>query len=302
VEGKKDEKATQTPFAVSPSKGASAEAPPKSRPAKKSKEDTASLSLFPELDPAAAIAAASPPVVIAALSRNPGLHDTSVQWLDPSDTSCTPLDAILAAYGPYFETILRDPHDVPAITRAFAQFRTLCAVREGPSGVSVINNQLTRYARQPLAPAAGEQAADTRSPWYVGRPVMVLRNDYVHKLFNGDIGIALPDASGELAVFFPDGDNGYRAVPTVRMPEHDTAFAMTVHKAQGSEFDAVLVLLPPQRSRVVTRELLYTAVTRARTRVTLSASAEVLAAAIESRSRRHSGLPARLRDAAMSQE
>ena len=76
---------------------------------------------------------------------------------------------------------------------------------------------------------------------------MVLRNDYVHKLFNGDIGIALPDASGELAVFFPDGENGYRAVPTVRMPEHETAFAMTVHKAQGSEFDAVLVLLPQQR-------------------------------------------------------
>jgi exodeoxyribonuclease V alpha subunit len=82
------------------------------------------------------------------------------------------------------------------------------------------------------------------------------------------------------------------------MPEHETALAMTVHKAQGSEFDAVLVLLPHQRSRVVTRELPYTAVTRAKSRVLISAGAEVLAAAIESRSKRHSGLLARLREAA----
>ena len=77
---------------------------------------------------------------------------------------------------------------------------------------------------------------------------------------------------------------------------------MTVHKAQGSEFDAVLVMLPQQRSRVVTRELLYTAVTRARSRVSVSASADVLSVAIESRSRRHSGLPARLREAAGPQK
>jgi exodeoxyribonuclease V alpha subunit len=124
--------------------------------------------------------------------------------------------------------------------------------------------------------------------------VVALRNDYVRKLFNGDVGIALPDASGELAVYFPVGEKGYRPVPTVRMSEDETAFAMTVHKAQGSEFDAVLVWLPPQRSRVVTRELLYTAVTRAKSRVVISASAEVLAAAVESRSKRHSGLLVRL--------
>ena len=281
------------PFAPSQPKGANAEAPPKSRPARKPKEDTASLPLFPEL------AAQTSFALSLSKGSNP---DTSVQWVDPSETSRTPLAAIVAAYAPYFDSILRDPRDIPAITRAFARFRTLCAVREGPSGVTTINDQLTRHARQALTPAAGEQGADTRSPWYAGRPVMVLRNDYVHKLFNGDIGIALPDGSGELAVFFPDGDNGIRAVPTVQMPEHDTAFAMTVHKAQGSEFDAVLVLLPPQGSRVVARELLYTAVTRARNCVTLSASVEVLDAAIEARSRRHSGVPARLRDATMSRE
>ena len=209
-----------------------------------------------------------------------------------------PLDAILAEYDAYFKAVLADPHGVDAITRTFGQFRVLCAVRQGPSGVTAVNDHLTRHARHALAAAGEGQGTDSRSPWYPGRPVMVLRNDYVHKLFNGDIGIALPDASGGLAVFFADRENGYRDVPIVRMPEHETAFAMTVHKAQGSEFDAVLVLLPQQRSRVVTRELLYTAVTRARSRVSVCASADVLAAAIESRSGRHSGLLARLREAA----
>jgi exodeoxyribonuclease V alpha subunit len=228
--------------------------------------------------------------------------DSSVRWLQPqASPSQSPLAPVLDGYQPYLDTVLRAPTDIAAITRAFNQFRTLCAVRQGPSGVTAVNDQLTRHARQALA-AVNAPGHDSRSPWYAGRPVMVLRNDYVHKLFNGDIGIALPDQDGELAVFFPDGENGYRTVQTVRMPEHETAFAMTVHKAQGSEFDAVLVLLPQQRSRVLTRELLYTAVTRARSRVSVSASADVLSAAIESRSKRHSGLPARLRAAAGPQK
>jgi exodeoxyribonuclease V alpha subunit len=278
--------------------GKDTEAPVPERWSKSKKEkgskDTDSLPLFPELD------AASPrsDVVIAALSRNPGLHDTSVQWLDPSATNMTPLAAIVSSYAPYFDTIRLDPTNVDAITRAFSQFRVLCAVREGPSGVMSINEHLTRHVRRTLFSGSVPSSDGLRAPWYIGRPVMVLRNDYLMKLFNGDIGVAMLDASGELAVYFPDGENGYRAVPIVRMPEHETAFAMTVHKAQGSECDAVLLLLPPQQSRVVTRELLYTAVTRAKTRVTLSASAEVLAAAIEARSMRASGLPARLREQA----
>jgi exodeoxyribonuclease V alpha subunit len=223
--------------------------------------------------------------------------DSSVQWLQPQvPPSQSLLAPILAGFQPYLDTVLRAPTDIAAVTRAFNQFRTLCAVRQRPSGVTAVNDQLTRHARQALA-AVNAPGHDGRSPWYTGRPVMVLRNDYVNRLFNGDIGIALPNAKGELAVFFPDGEDGYRAVPTVRMPEHETAFAMTVHKAQGSEFDAVLVLLPQQRSRVVMRELLYTAVTRARNSVSVSASADVLSAAIASRSRRHSGLLARLREA-----
>jgi exodeoxyribonuclease V alpha subunit len=118
----------------------------------------------------------------------------------------------------------------------------------------------------------------------------------VLKLFNGDIGITLPDDSGEKMVWFPNADGGFRAIAPVRLPQHETAFAMTVHKAQGSEFDQVLVLLPDQRSRVLTRELLYTGITRTRGSVTVCASAPMLGAAIGTTTRRHSGLLARLRD------
>jgi exodeoxyribonuclease V alpha subunit len=98
-------------------------------------------------------------------------------------------------------------------------------------------------------------------------------------------------------VFFPDSKSGFRAVAPLRLPEHESAFATTVHKAQGSEFDHVLLLLPANPNRGVTRELLYTAVTRARSGVTIVAGAEVLEKAITSPTRRYSGLIARLSDA-----
>ena len=128
---------------------------------------------------------------------------------------------------------------------------------------------------------------------------MVLRNDYLLKLFNGDVGIVLPDTSGTLMVYFPENDGGFRTVAPLRLPEHESAFATTVHKAQGSEFDHVLLLLPAMASRVVTRELLYTAVTRARSGATIVGWTEVLEHAITSPTRRYSGLVARLSSARM---
>jgi exodeoxyribonuclease V alpha subunit len=242
--------------------------------------------------------------------------DPSVRWLD--DGGAQPGDETLRTlydgYARYLQTVLSDPADRAAVTAAFGKFRALCAVREGPRGMQALNDRMTRQARQALEPLWSATGYDARSPWFPGRPVMVLRNDPVLKLFNGDIGIALPDAAGVLSVVFPVGpvgpvgpgasgasgtsgtSGGFRAVPTVRMPEHQTAFAMTVHKSQGSEFDEVLVLLPERRSPVLTRELVYTGVTRARSRVTLSCSADVLAGAILSPTRRRSGLLARLRD------
>ena len=236
-------------------------------------------------------------------------QDNSVRWLD--DGGALPgeptLQRLSSGYAPYLEAVRRDPTDHAAITGAFDAFRVLCAVREGPRGVMAINELMTRQAREHLglAPAGSRDGA---SAWYPGRPVMVLRNDPLLKLFNGDIGIALPAAGGvdggdagsanELMVWFPDAGGGFRAVAPVRLPAHQTAYAMTVHKAQGSEFNDVLVLLPGQRSRVVTRELLYTAVTRARQSVAIASSAEALRAAITSSTVRHGGLLSRLREAA----
>ena len=147
-----------------------------------------------------------------------------------------------------------------AITEAFGRFRVLCALRDGPRGVTALNAALTRRFRAALD-LPGLAEGPGASPWFAGRPVLVSNNDYVLRLFNGDIGIALPDADGELLVHFPDAaaPGGFRAIAPVRLPRHETAFAMTVHKSQGSEFDGVLVMLPEQRSRVLTRELLYTA-------------------------------------------
>jgi exodeoxyribonuclease V alpha subunit len=108
----------------------------------------------------------------------------------------------------------------------------------------------------------------------------------------------LPDAGGQLHACFAAADDGVRRVAPARLPAHETAFATTVHKAQGSEFDEVLVLLPAGGSRVLTRELLYTAATRARARLTLAGPADAIEAAIATPTRRRSGLLARLREAA----
>lgn len=257
----------------------------KTRSASKRDEDTASLSLFPELE--------SPRGAPAARNSRAPIRDTSIQWLDPEQGDDV-LDAILAGYARYFETVRRAPDDVDAIFRAFNAFRVLCAVREGTSGSTWVNEQVTRRARQLLSLPTPDQPHDPRSsPWYAGRPIMVLRNDYVLKLFNGDIGIALPTA-GELAVLFPDTEKGVRTVPIARMPPHETAFATTVHKAQGSEFDSVLLVLPRQPGGLTTRELLYTGVTRARSCVGMFANPEVLSRAAAFPSGRRSGLLLRL--------
>ena len=230
--------------------------------------------------------------------------DPDVTWLDTAPhASLEPtLHAMDAGYADYRQAVAAvatqastDATQVAAITEAFGHFRVLCALRDGPRGVIALNAALTRRFRAALdLPGLSEGA--TASPWFAGRPVLVLNNDYVLRLFNGDIGIALPDANGELLVHFPDASapGGFRAIAPVRLPRHETAFAMTVHKSQGSEFDGVLVMLPEQRSRVLTRELLYTAITRAKRRVALVADAAVLEQAIATATTRHSGLLARL--------
>jgi exodeoxyribonuclease V alpha subunit len=115
---------------------------------------------------------------------------------------------------------------------------------------------------------------------------MITRNDHAQGLWNGDVGVALPADDGNLRVWFEGG----RAVSPVRLPAHETVWAMTVHKSQGSEFDDVVLVLPPRPSRVTTRELLYTGLTRARRHVAVWGTEAVFGTAVATRLDRASGL------------
>lgn len=209
--------------------------------------------------------------------------DPALRWQHDGDA----LAVARQGYEPFLRALERDPCNVKAVAEAFAQFRVLCAVREGPQGVETVNRALTEHARGRIDPSGGE--------WYIGRPVMVLVNDYAMTLFNGDIGIVLPDAEGRPIVHFPSL-HGWRAVPPARVPRHETAYAMTVHKSQGSEFDEVLLVLPDVGARVATRELVYTGVTRARKKVLLHAAEDAVAAAVKAQAERESGLRDRIRE------
>ncbi len=174
--------------------------------------------------------------------------------------------------------------DPAAALAAFGRFRILCALREGPFGVAGLN-QLTEQ----ILEEAG--LIRPRDPWYAHRPIMVTRNDYNLKLFNGDIGLLLPDGeSGEIRAFFPGPDNTLRKLLPLRLPEHETAYALTVHKGQGSEFDRVLLILPDRGSPVLSRELLYTGITRARAGLELWFEEKVFREAVSRRASRTSGL------------
>ncbi|WP_076791058.1 exodeoxyribonuclease V subunit alpha [Chlorobium sp. KB01] len=167
----------------------------------------------------------------------------------------------------------------------FERFRIVCALRDGPFGVSGLNGDIERILRRAnLISATG--------PDYRCRPLLVTANDHRLQLFNGDTGILFPDpeSQGELRAFFPAAEGGMRKLAPVRVPEHETAFAMTVHKSQGSEFERVLLILPPARSDILTRELLYTAITRARSGVEIWGDEALFTSAVSQKSVRNSGL------------
>jgi exodeoxyribonuclease V alpha subunit len=166
---------------------------------------------------------------------------------------------------------------------ALASSRILCAHRRGPAGVSVWNARVERW----LSAEVDGFSAD--GEWYVGRPVIVTANDYGLGLFNGDTGVLVAREPVGAEVVFDRGP-----VSPSRLPEVDTVYSMTVHKAQGSEFDTVAVLLPQPTSRLLTRQLLYTAVTRARNRLVLAGSEESVRVAVKRPIARASGLTERL--------
>jgi exodeoxyribonuclease V alpha subunit len=214
-----------------------------------------------------------------------------VRWIDHAQQAHV-LQLAQAGYAPYLELLRAGPqaeHEdwVRQVLQRFEAFRILCAVREGEWGVSGLNEAIEwRLAAQGLLRHGAE--------WYAGRPVMVTRNDYATGVFNGDIGVTLPDParSGAPRVYFLEGD-AVRSVLASRLRNVETAFAMTVHKSQGSEFRHTVLALPRESNAVLTRELVYTGITRASKVFTLvTPNGAVLREAIASRTYRTSGLRA----------
>jgi exodeoxyribonuclease V alpha subunit len=173
---------------------------------------------------------------------------------------------------------------------AWSSFRILCAVRNGPAGVIAMNRALESLLLRRKRPR-------TSGDWFERQPVIVMRNNYRRRLYNGDIGVVMRDTEAPgapLRAFFPATDGTLRPVSPHRLPEHESAFALTVHKSQGSEFDHVLLILPDQDSPVLSRELLYTAITRARKRLTIWATPSIMETALRRETIRETGLRDRL--------
>ena len=242
----------------------------------------------------------------AASALLPAADDEPLHWLDGPTPSAVVRLAVHGrpgapgGYTTYLQAIQQRPAAADRATyeawavsvlTAFERFRVLCAVRDGEWGTASLNAGIERAL-------VAEGLLVKRGEWYEGRPLMVTRNDAGLGVFNGDIGIALRPfsvaAPGEgganLRAFFLDG-NALRSVGVSRLAHVETAFAMTVHKAQGSEFEHTVLVLPAAPSRVLTRELVYTGITRARGAFTLvTGRRQAFAQALARRTRRSSGL------------
>jgi len=192
-------------------------------------------------------------------------------------------DALWARRQPYWQAVAAGA-PLTSVQQAFVAFMPLAGERRQ---VEAINRLVEHRLEADGLKMPGQL-------WYPGRPVMISHNDYGVGLFNGDIGFAVDRPEG-LRVAFPAADGSWRELAPARLPAHDTVYAMTVHKSQGSEFDEVWLVLPDEEANVPDRALVYTAVTRARQRFRLVGGREMLRAAIGHALVRHSGLARRMR-------
>ena len=174
-----------------------------------------------------------------------------------------------------------------AAIEALGSFRLLCGHRRGPEGVERWMDRIEGWLRSDV------EGFTTGTDWYVGRPLIVTENDYTLNLYNGDTGVVIESEGGRLVAAF-ERRGAIAEVSPTRLAAVDTVYAMTVHKSQGSQYEAVVFVLPHPASRVLTRELLYTAVTRAKERLVVVGSELSIRTAIERRITRASGLRAAL--------
>lgn len=228
---------------------------------------------------------------IKKLAEAVNLQQDDVAWqvLQGGDGNSAMLDQDLVDYvaGQQAEylRLIKAGAGFDEIYRAFSRFQVLCSNRQGKNSVTDINNRVEqKLAEQKLINLSGL--------WYSGRPVMVSQNNAAMHLYNGDIGLCMPDKdqNGKLMVFFQRADGSVKKYLPARVSHCETVFAMTIHKSQGSEFEEVLIVLPEAINPVLTKELLYTAITRAKKTIRLVADEAVFTATVRQKVERITGL------------
>ena len=195
------------------------------------------------------------------------------------------LIAYIAAQQTQYLGLIQQNKAFTEIYSAFTRFQVLCSNKEGKNSVSDINNRVEQKLAQ-------QGQIRITGLWYIGRPVLVTQNNPLLHLYNGDIGLCLPDntQNNRLMVYFQRPDGSIKSYLPSRISQCETVFAMTIHKSQGSEFEEVLIVLPDNINPVLTKELLYTAITRAKKTVKLLADKAVLTATIQQKVARVTGL------------
>ncbi len=197
------------------------------------------------------------------------------------------IDFIARAYSPYLSTIQQEADFITAFN-AFSGFQVLCSNRQGEHGVSGINQQLESHLQK-------LKKLQLSGQWYRGRPVMITENNSALHLYNGDIGLCLYDQEQKkLLVYFLRPDGSVKKILPSRVPKHETAYAMSIHKSQGSEFEHCLCVLPQQVNPVLSKELIYTAITRAKKQLTMFCDYTVFKHTLEKRISRSGGLAEKL--------
>jgi len=219
------------------------------------------------------------------------LADDSITWIDADVAVPAALDRL----SPVREGAVRTglavidaavEGDAARAIRELGAFRVLCAHRRGPYGVATWMPRIETWL-------SAERPGFATEPWYVGRPLLITENDHAIRLYNGDTGVVVTSATGRPTAAFERQGEIVHFSPT-RLAAVETVYAMTVHKSQGSQFDTAAVLLPGPASPILTRELLYTAVTRAQSHLILAGTEEAVRLAVGRPIARASGLRRRL--------
>lgn len=241
----------------------------------------------------------SPEGCVAVLTQRAGRSvaldpDADLFW-EPTEDPKARLKTLRRSCVKAFSDALRGDGPEEVLSR-LGRYRILCAHRRGPFGVEAVNQAVVRWlVEEGVVPPLAERGSlmspsDGAASFYRGRLILVTENDYGMGLHNGDTGIVWPDEAGKLCVFVQGEGGVLRRISPAQLPSHETAFALTIHKSQGSEYDEVAVILPEEHSPLLTRELVYTAVTRAKRKVHLFGSQGALEGAARASVTRHSGL------------